>query len=172
MIKSLFLIITFCALSSQKYVVENGMFSLEARASVIGIEDEFDATGKGLSGELDLSAKTFRLVYDLWEIDTGIELRNDHMHENHLETEEYPEAIFEGKILEFSDKIIKVSGVFKLHGEEKSLRLIANRDGEKVSAEWKLNLTDYNIEIPRKFLFAKLNEVLSMKAVFELKESE
>jgi polyisoprenoid-binding protein YceI len=167
--KVLFLISIFCAFS-QSYTIENGMFHLEARASVIGIDDEFDASGKGLTGEVDFNKKSFKFVYDLWEIDTGIELRNDHMHENHLETEEYPEAIFEGIISSFSDSSIVAEGTFSLHGETKPLNLTAKRSGSKVTVEWKLNLKDYNIEVPRKFFFAKLNEVLSMDASFDLKE--
>ena len=99
-----------------------------------------------------------------------MELRNDHMHENHLETEEFPEAIFEGKIISFSDTQIVAEGTFSLHGETKPLNLVAKRNGNKITVEWKLNLKDYNIEVPRKFFFAKLNEVLSMDASFELKE--
>lgn len=170
--KSLLLILSVVYIYSQSYTIENGMFHLEARASVVGIDDEFDASGKGLTGEINFGKKSFKFVYDLWEIDTGIELRNDHMHENHLETEEYPEAIFEGKIISFSDTEITAEGTFSLHGETRPLNLKAMRSGNKITVEWKLNLNDYNIEIPRKFFFAKLNEVLSMDASFELKEKK
>jgi len=159
-----------CVGTSQVYTVVNSTLTLEARASVAGIEDEFDATGTGLTGEIDLNKKTFELRYDLWDLDTGIELRNDHMHENHLETEEYPEAIFKGNILSSSGNEWHIEGTFRLHGVENPLAITVEKSGNQFTAEWKLNLTDYEIEVPRKFLFAKLSEILSLNLVFEIEE--
>ena len=42
-----------------------------------------------LESELDL-----RFAVDLASIDTGIGMRNTHMRERHLETDQYPEAVF------------------------------------------------------------------------------
>ena len=65
---------------SQQYHIVNGEVKISARSSIIGIEDEFDAIGKGMTGVIDLDKKTFELSYDMWNLDTGIELRNEHMH--------------------------------------------------------------------------------------------
>ena len=61
---------------------------------------------------------------DLTSIDTGIELRNEHMRDNFLETKKFPKATFTVKsqpgitgILENGKKVtIKAQGDFALHG--------------------------------------------------------
>ena len=97
---------------AQLYEIKNGSMTFKAVAKTIGIESDLIGTGNGLSGVINLNKKTFHLKYDLWEIDTGIELRNDHMHENYLETEDYPEVIFKGSIIENIEGKLLVKGTF------------------------------------------------------------
>ena len=58
---------------------------------------------------------------DLRTLDTGIGLRNRHMRENYLETEQYPKAAYTGKItkaekLEENQFEVQVSGEMNIHG--------------------------------------------------------
>jgi len=73
-----------------------------------------------LSGPLDL-----RIEVDLASLDTGIGMRNTHMRERHLETDEYPLAVFTGtSIIATSAPALAVGqtvsltvrGTFDLHG--------------------------------------------------------
>jgi polyisoprenoid-binding protein YceI len=67
-----------------------------------GVTDRIDGfvylEGEGLVGETDLRASEFFFEVDLASLDTGIGLRNRHMRENYLETEDYPFASFSGRI--------------------------------------------------------------------------
>lgn len=83
-------------------------------------------TGKiNIDDSLDL-AKPFAATFDvdLASIDTGIELRNEHMRDNFLETKKFPKATFTVKnqagvagVLKDGQKMtIKANGDFSLHG--------------------------------------------------------
>ncbi|MBX9688871.1 MAG: YceI family protein [Candidatus Obscuribacterales bacterium] len=81
----------------------------------ISIDDSLDLT-KPLAANFDV---------DLASIDTGIDLRNEHMRDNFLETAKYPKASFvlkkflnPPKKLEAGKKItLKAQGDFSLHGK-------------------------------------------------------
>ena len=67
-----------------------------------GVTDRVDGfvflEGEGLVGGTDLAVSEFFFEVDLASLDTGLGLRNRHMRENYLETEEYPFASFSGRI--------------------------------------------------------------------------
>lgn len=107
---------------------------------------------------------------DLASLDTGLALRNQHMRENHLETETYPKATFRGGHLEGFPAALslgetlkgKARGSFDLHGVvrpmEADVSLTLRSDGAlAVHAEFEVVLADYEIDRP-KFLMLKLDE--------------
>ena len=118
---------------------------------------------------------TVHLEVDLASLDTGKKMRNQHMRENHLETDKFPKAIFDGaavlspagakleagKTVEF-----QIEGTFAIHGVSRRLRCPAQATyapagkGGKIafSAQFNVALPDYQIKRPE-FLFLKLAEV-------------
>jgi polyisoprenoid-binding protein YceI len=117
-----------------------------------------------LSGPLDL-----RIEVDLASLDTGIGMRNTHMRERHLETDEYPLAVFTGtSIVATSAPALSVGqtvsltvrGAFDLHGVglprdlEAAVTLAA--DGSlTVEVHFVVSLEDHAIDRPG-FLMMKL----------------
>jgi polyisoprenoid-binding protein YceI len=108
---------------------------------------------------------------DLRSLDTGIELRNRHMRENHLETERFPTARFEGAdIVEGAGSslapgatvAIVVEGNFDLHGVTKTVRipLELTHDGTnlRIAGRFPVALSDHEIARP-KFLIMRLGDV-------------
>jgi len=118
---------------------------------------------------------------DLGSFDTGIEMRNTHMRsEKYLYVEKYPKAVFKGtklktaqtKLSDGETTTATVTGIMSLHGVEKEMDLtgeityIKESEATKqargagdwihITAEFKLKLTDFNIEIPQ-FLFLKMS---------------
>jgi polyisoprenoid-binding protein YceI len=108
-------------------------------------------------------------------LDTGIELRNQHMCENHLETEKFPNAIFRGakltagngSALEAGKTVrVEVEGTFEVHGVTKPLRVPvdltftpgAGGGTLRTVARFQVKLADYEIKRPS-FLVMKLDEV-------------
>ena len=140
--------------------------------------ESFEGKTRQVSGALSLDPANLadsiqvRVEVDLASLDTGIQLRNKHMRENHLETEKYPKVVFEGaRILEASSRTLepgkvvrtRIAGRFDLHGVSKTIEVpvdvTRNKDGSlNVIAQFDVPLADYNIDRPS-FLLLKLNEM-------------
>ncbi len=118
----------------------------------------------------DLSAPAgLRLEVDLASLDTGIGLRNQHMRDRHLETDEYPLAVFEadeivrastGVLIDGQAVEVVVRGSFDLHGVTRPLEVTArvvltNEGGLEVSTEFPVSLEAHAIDRPQ-FLVMKL----------------
>jgi polyisoprenoid-binding protein YceI len=140
--------------------------------------ETFDGSTKHISGSVELDPQalgdsiTVEVSVDLATLDTGIDLRNQHMRENHLHTDEHPSAVFRGAHLvgEHANSLtpgapamLTLAGSFSLHGVTRrvelpvTLTLDAETGELEVSSEFVVYLADY--EIPRpKMLFVKLDE--------------
>lgn len=110
---------------------------------------------------------------DLASLDTGIEKRNAHMRENHLETDKFPKAVFRGATVLSPDSslqpgstvTLEVAGEFDLHGVKRRLQapvevtLVAGNGSPHlhVVTHFDVVLADYSISRP-KFLFLKLGD--------------
>ena len=118
---------------------------------------------------------TVHLEVDLASLDTGKKMRNEHMRENHLETDKYPKAVFDGaavlapagaKLEPGKPIAFQIEGTFALHGVTRRLRCPAEAtftpagSGGRIAfhAEFSVALPDYQIKRPE-FLFLKLAEV-------------
>jgi polyisoprenoid-binding protein YceI len=129
----------------------------------------------------DISTAKAKFVVELATLKTGIGMRDRHMRENHLETDKYPEAVFEldhvvaekgNDITDGQPADITLIGNFTVHGVTKPIEVKAqvqyfkdgtsspaNLPGEiiRIDAEFTVMLPDYKIERPR-FLIMKLDE--------------
>lgn len=118
---------------------------------------------------------TVHLEVDLASLDTGKKMRNEHMREEHLETDKYPKAVFDGaavlspagaKLEPGKTTPFQIEGTFALHGVSRRLRCPAEAtftpgaQGGRIAfrATFSVALPDYQIKRPE-FLFLKLAEV-------------
>ena len=159
------------------YVVVPGKPNLVRFESHAPLES-FDGKTSQVKGTLGLSPAAIgdsievHLEVDLASFDTGIEIRNKHMRENHLETAKHRHAVFRGgsvrKLsaprLEPGAKVtFEIAGVLDLHGVQKPLvaavELVAASGAElHVITRFDVKLSDFGIPRP-KFLVMKLDEV-------------
>ncbi|MGH8014706.1 MAG: YceI family protein [Candidatus Zixiibacteriota bacterium] len=140
----------------------NGSFSLDP-----------DNTGSGLKGLLRVDLRTLK---------TGIEKRDEHMLDNHLQTDKYPYAFFElvsvkdlpSQFFFDSTYILNATGNFYIHGGYREMdavlqvvrrKLPAAGDEIDIIARFVIKLDDYKISRP-KALFLKLAETIEVKAIF------
>ncbi len=96
--------------------------------------------------------------FELTSLNSGIELRDDHMKNRYLKVNEHPKATLQIRGLrlaeEFSEERPEVgetefTGDLTLHGVTKPVRgRFKIGEDRKVSADFKLKLTDFQIEIP------------------------
>ncbi|MCK6600855.1 MAG: YceI family protein [Bacteroidetes bacterium] len=172
--KSMVILVLFLAFGSvqaQIYSIKNGIAKFTTSAETMGIDSQFEGVGAGLDGTLNLKDSTFRFTFELKKLKTGIKLRDTHMHEDYLETDSYPTATFNGKIKPNGrpGAVIAV-GVFTVHGVSKPVTATGFIAENRLKARWMIRLTDYNIEIPEKFIINKVKETLSMSIDVEIKE--
>ena len=139
--------------------------------------ESFTGKTKQVSGQVSCDpanlgdSVTVQVEVDLASLDTGIPMRNKHMRENHLETDKYPKAVFEGgRIIDASARTLspgttvhlRLAGQFDLHGVKRPLEAPVDvtqaRDGTlQITTHFDVALADYNINRPQ-FLVMKLED--------------
>lgn len=136
--------------------------------------ESFSGKAKSITAEFDvdptkLSAAKGKVTVDLRTLDTGIDLRNKHMRENHLHTDSFPSAVFSldsisgaGALSHEASTSLAVHGQMTIHGVTKSVTSpatlsAAGAHGMRIQAEFPLKITEYGIPRPE-FLFLKLAE--------------
>lgn len=138
--------------TAQVYSTEDGhaeVYGENSMTSYIGSSDQ-------LEGRIDLSSKELSFELELETLKTGIELRDDHMYDA-LETDDFPEARFEGRLLsdppkEGEMKSVTAKGTFTIHGESKDIEVsgvMGRIDGRlEVEASFSIKITEYGMERP------------------------
>ena len=103
---------------AQSYYTEKGKVQFESEATM----ESFTGTSESLVGKVNLADKSLDFYLDLATLTTGVGLRDEHMRENHLETEKFPFAEFFGTLEDDFDpqgteqQEVTAKGVFKIHG--------------------------------------------------------
>ncbi|WP_297337534.1 YceI family protein [Algoriphagus sp.] len=149
---------------SQEFLTKEGEVVFLSKAPL----NEFEGTSSSLNGLLNLNTNLIDFFVDLNTIKTGIGLRDSHMRENYLETDQFPFAEFTGKmsqipVLEQGVKTpVIAQGKFKIHGVEREIEVVGFltllQNGKvELKASFEILLSDYQIPIP-KLVFYELAE--------------
>ncbi len=133
-------------------------------------------SGEGLGGETDLATSEFFFEVDLASLDTGIGLRNRHMRNNYLETEEFPFTSFAGRVTSLegdgpgSYRIV-TRGTLAIHGIEREREIqctaVSREARLRVRCAFQVTLSDHDVPIP-KLMFMKIDEVMELDLDFFL----
>lgn len=129
-------------------------------------------TGEGVHGSFQVDLRTLK---------TGIDMRDEHMRERHLQTDKFPFAYFsitsvKGLPPELkADTLYSISGEgeFYIHGVKRAIPLSVevrrsmgqNSETMRVRATFNLNLDAFGIPRP-KALFLKLAETVEVEVIF------
>jgi hypothetical protein len=129
-------------------------FSSEAEQEII------TASSSNLIGVLNASKKTFffKVIIRTFH-GFNSSLQQEHFNEKYLESEDFPEASFYGKIIEDIDLTIsgiydiRAKGILKIHGIEMERIIKCNvtveKDRIKIESHFSILLSDHKIKIPR-----------------------
>jgi len=180
-------VIIFLSLSvfAGEYHVDKEADNLVKFVSDAPIED-FEGITKNIDGYIywqgdDLVNKSeLYFEVDLNTVDTGIGLRNRHMRENYLHTDNYPKTHFTGKLIT-AKKIkddqyeVEAEGEFYVHGVKKEKKVsgqLQKIDGDRyqISAKFTVPLSEHNIEVPS-IMFYKIDENMELNVVFFVKKA-
>lgn len=148
------------------YKTTNGKISFRSDAPLELIK----ASSDDLVGAIDTAKKIFNFKIPINSFE-GFNSRTqrEHFNENYMQTEQYPEASFKGKIIEDIDLskdgtyTIRTKGMLNIHGVEKE-RIIKSdvtiKNGNiNLKSNFTVLLSDHDIPIP-KVVYQKLaNEI-------------
>lgn len=122
--------------------------------------ERITATNTRSTGLLDATARSFAVRIPIIEFQGfNAPLQQEHFNENYLESRKFPNATFEGRIIEAVDlsipgeHAVRAKGRFTIHGVETErvipCRVIVTDQGVRVTAEFEVTLGDHGIRIPR-----------------------
>jgi len=170
--------------ASGSWRVGQGEVSVKCPMTVGG---SFDAKTSALTGTLTAgaggpSALAGSLAVDLRTVDTGIDLRNDHLREKYLEVDKgagYDQAVLSDVVLQGVNADAPAgkgsfTGSLMLHGVKKSVtgpvEIRQAGTGWRVRASFPLNLPDYNIDKPR-YLGVGVKDTVQVSVTFTATQS-
>lgn len=150
-----FLVLPYQSIHAQSYMSESGHVEFVSTAPLL----EFKGISDHLTGLINMDKNLVDFYVDLNTLDTGINLRNNHMRDSYLETDKYRFAEFTGNLTsEFNPSVkreqeVTVSGTFQIHGVERDIEVSGTlnpvESGLQLDASWTIMLEDYNIDKPQ-----------------------
>jgi len=154
---------------------DNGKVNFKSDAALEVIE----AKSSKLHGALDPAARTFAWAVEMKTFEGfNSALQREHFKENYLETDEFPKAIFQGKIIEKVDfqkdgtYNVRAKGKLLIHGieQERILNsvLVVKNGQASVRSVFTVKLSDHNINIPR-IVHQKIAEEIAVTVEAALK---
>lgn len=138
------------------YEVRNG----EVRFSSEAPKELIKASSRKLQGILDTEKMIFAFkVYIPSFMGFNSPLQRDHFNENYMESRNFPDAVFRGKIIESVDLgregtyQVRAKGKLIVHGVEQEriirVQMVVRNARFQVSSTFPILLNDHNIKIPR-----------------------
>jgi hypothetical protein len=139
---------------SQILMTKNGTISFHSHTFL----EDIDALNDKVMAVIDGGKKNIAFSLFMNQFDFPRKLMQQHFNENYVESDKYPKATFSGAYTEDADLskdgtyAVKVNGKLTIHGVTKNVLIPAtlNVQGGVITgtAVFKLNPTDYNIDIP------------------------
>ncbi len=169
---SILLYSTQC-LFSQKFTLEKSTVSFYSDAPMEAIKAENIKS----AGLLNLTTGDIVFSIPIEEFEFEKDLMKKHFNEKYLETEKYPKATFQGKIIGFKTDVsgeqeTSAKGKLTMHGVTKEIEVKGTIDltnnKPRIKANFKIQIADYNIKIP-KLLWKNIAEEVDVKVEFNYK---
>lgn len=133
---------------------------------------EFKGVSSSLTGLIDVERNILDFYIDLATLDTGIRLRNKHMRDSYLETDQFPYAEFMGSLVQVpslpeGDTVdVVAKGTFTIHGVAREIEVegtLARRGDElRFSAAWSVALSAHDIQRPAIVAY-QLSDVVTVR---------
>lgn len=143
-------------LAQEKKISKAGKIIFEA--SVASFE-EVKATNNNVTFVLNTTTGEIASLALMKGFHFKVALMEEHFNENYIESDQYPKAIFKGKIEDFdlnsltnSAKDFTIKGKLELHGKSKDIitiaRIMMSGSGISIVSNFAVNASDFNIAIP------------------------
>jgi polyisoprenoid-binding protein YceI len=143
--------------------------------------EEIKAKSSRLLGIMDIAKNRFAFSVDILSFQGfNSELQREHFGENYMETDKFPKATFQGKIIDkfnpaLAKQNLRVKGQFEVHGvsQERIIEVEITKSGEgyRIHSAFNVQLADHNIAIP-KIVYQKIAEIIHIDVSGTLKPRE
>ena len=136
--------------------MKSGKISFQSEAPF----DTIKASSTDLKGLLEIEKKVFAFKIRMKSFDGfNSGLQKEHFNENYIESDKFPDAIFNGKIIEDVDLsqdgtyTVRAKGNFTLHGVSQERIIKSNVTVKEgiiyINSSFSVLLEDHNIPIPK-----------------------
>lgn len=136
--------------------------------------EDIEAINESATSIIDIGSTAIVIVVPIKSFDFKKELMQEHFNENYLESDDFPNATFKGKLIDWDGSKgvseVSASGTLEIHGVSKEVTIVGDLDYSdnsiKISTVFNILLEDYKIKIP-KAVFYKIAEEVEVTANFE-----
>ena len=136
--------------------------------------EDIEAINDAATSIVDIESKSIVIVVPIKSFNFKKELMQEHFNENYLESDDYPNATFKGKLIDWDGKEgatkANAKGTLDVHGVSKEVTIEGDLDFDgtdlKLNTVFNIRLEDHKIKIP-KAVFYKIAEEVEVTANFE-----
>jgi len=150
------LYVSAIGISQEKKISKTGKITFEA--SVPSFEEVL-ATNTNVTFVLDMATGEIASLALMKGFRFKVALMEEHFNENYIESDQYPKAIFKGKIQDFAlnslttdPQDFTIKGKLELHGKVKDItaksRISMSGSGISIVSNFDVNASNFNIVIP------------------------
>lgn len=152
------LLISTAIFAQDKYFTKNGTITFDATSP--SSPDKIAANNKSVTCVLDSKTGNVQFAVLMKGFEFERALMREHFHENYLESDKYPKAVFKGQITNATQDTyskngsyeVRVKGQMVLHGETREVetkgKITVDKGKITVSANFPVLLSDYKVLIP------------------------
>jgi polyisoprenoid-binding protein YceI len=174
-----FLLIVFILLGIKSSV---GQSLFESKGSIVSFTSDaplenISASTTSMKGLLNTETNSFAFTIEISTFKGfNSDLQREHFNENYLESDLYPKASFEGKLIDkfnptSSSQKIRAKGSFTIHGvkKERIIDILITKKGDSylIVSDFSVPLKDHGIRIP-KIVNQKISENISVSVKSEM----
>ena len=165
--------ISIVGFSQVKYLTKSGVLNFEASVETF---EEIKAANSNVTAIFNASNGEFAALALVKGFLFKNALMEEHFNENYAESDEFPKAIFKGKLTDFSLETIQntytINGTLSFHGvtqpiENVSVAVIASENAFHFKGSFVISPNDFDIEIPN-IVRSKIADNVTVVFDFEL----
>jgi polyisoprenoid-binding protein YceI len=154
----------------------------ESKGSVVSFTssaplENISATTTAMKGLLNTTTNSFAFTIEISSFrGFNSDLQREHFNENYMESDLYPKAIFEGKLIdkfnpEASSQKVRAKGGLTIHGikQERIIEIVIEKKGDSyiIRSDFDVPLKDHGIRIP-KIVNQKISESIAVTVKSEM----
>jgi hypothetical protein len=150
----IFLVVIQTPVVAQKFILDKSLISFFSDGAI----EDISAQNKKTSSIFNSTTTDIVFSVPITEFQFEKSLMQEHFNEKYMESDKFPKAVFQGKIVGFdpaasTKQDVKALGKMTIHGVTKDIEIpgIAEKNGDRIVLKSKfiVKLEDYKITIPQ-----------------------